>query len=58
MLTILSTILVVAVALEHIYILYLEMFAWTTARPTPSGDRADDGGGKIGVQRRKSLCKL
>ena len=32
MLTILSTILVVVVALEHIYILYLEMFAWTTAR--------------------------
>jgi putative membrane protein len=32
MFTILSTILVVVVALEHIYILYLEMFAWTTVR--------------------------
>jgi putative membrane protein len=32
MLTILSMILVGLVALEHIYILYLEMFAWTTPR--------------------------
>ena len=28
----LSSILVGLVALEHLYILYLEMFAWTTAR--------------------------
>ena len=27
---ILSTILVVLVALEHLYILYMEMFAWET----------------------------
>jgi putative membrane protein len=32
MLTILSTILVGVVALEHLYILYLEMFAWNTPR--------------------------
>jgi putative membrane protein len=32
MLTILSMILVGLVALEHVYILYLEMFAWTTPR--------------------------
>jgi putative membrane protein len=32
MLAMLSTILVGLVALEHIYILYLEMFAWTTPR--------------------------
>jgi putative membrane protein len=32
MLTALSTILVGLVALEHVYILYLEMFAWTTPR--------------------------
>ena len=32
MFTILSMILVGLVALEHIYILYLEMFAWTTPR--------------------------
>lgn len=32
MLSILSMILVGLVALEHIYILYLEMFAWTTPR--------------------------
>jgi putative membrane protein len=32
MLTILSVILVGLVALEHVYILYLEMFAWTTPR--------------------------
>jgi putative membrane protein len=32
MLTVLSTILVGLVALEHVYILYLEMFAWTTPR--------------------------
>lgn len=30
---ILSKILIGAVALEHIYILYLEMFAWTTRGP-------------------------
>ena len=29
---VLSVILVGVVALEHIYIVYLEMFAWTTAR--------------------------
>lgn len=29
----LSKILIGAVALEHIYILYLEMFAWTTKAP-------------------------
>ena len=28
--TLLSTILIALVALEHIYILYMEMFAWTT----------------------------
>ena len=32
MLSILSMILVGVVALEHVYILYLEMFAWTTPR--------------------------
>ncbi len=32
MLALLSTILVGLVALEHVYILYLEMFAWTTPR--------------------------
>jgi putative membrane protein len=32
MLAILSMILVGLVALEHVYILYLEMFAWTTPR--------------------------
>ena len=32
MLAILSMLLVGLVALEHIYILYLEMFAWTTPR--------------------------
>jgi putative membrane protein len=32
MLAILSGVLVGLVALEHIYILYLEMFAWTTPR--------------------------
>src|SRR5262245_59567172 len=32
MLAILSVILVGLVALEHVYILYLEMFAWTTPR--------------------------
>jgi putative membrane protein len=32
MLLIVSTILVGLVALEHIYFLYLEMFAWTTPR--------------------------
>jgi putative membrane protein len=32
MLAILSMILVGLVALEHLYILYLEMFAWTTPR--------------------------
>jgi putative membrane protein len=32
MLPVISTILVGIVALEHIYILYLEMFAWTTPR--------------------------
>jgi putative membrane protein len=32
MLPLISTILVGIVALEHIYILYLEMFAWTTPR--------------------------
>ena len=32
MLTILSMALVGLVAIEHIYILYLEMFAWTTPR--------------------------
>ncbi len=32
MLALLGTILVGLVAVEHIYILYLEMFAWTTAR--------------------------
>lgn len=30
---ILSKILIGAVALEHIYILYIEMFAWTTKAP-------------------------
>ena len=30
MLALLSTVLVGLVALEHVYILYLEMFAWTT----------------------------
>src|SRR5258705_2364036 len=38
MLAFLSTILVGLVALEHVYILYLEMFAWTT----PRGQRAFD----------------
>jgi putative membrane protein len=32
MLAILSTILVGLVAIEHLYFLYLEMFAWTTPR--------------------------
>jgi putative membrane protein len=32
MLAIISMILVGLVALEHVYILYLEMFAWTTPR--------------------------
>jgi putative membrane protein len=32
MLAILSTILVGLVAVEHLYFLYLEMFAWTTPR--------------------------
>jgi len=32
MLALLSTVLVGLVALEHVYILYLEMFAWTTPR--------------------------
>jgi putative membrane protein len=32
MLAILSMVLVGLVALEHVYILYLEMFAWTTPR--------------------------
>jgi putative membrane protein len=32
MLSIVSALLVAAVALEHLYILYLEMFAWTTPR--------------------------
>jgi putative membrane protein len=32
MLALLSTVLVGIVALEHLYILYLEMFAWTTPR--------------------------
>ena len=32
MLIMLSTIFVGLVALEHVYILYLEMFAWTTPR--------------------------
>ena len=32
MLPLLGSILVALVALEHIYILYLEMFAWTTPR--------------------------
>jgi putative membrane protein len=32
MLAILSMILVGLVAIEHVYILYLEMFAWTTPR--------------------------
>lgn len=32
MLALLSSVLVGLVALEHIYILYLEMFAWTTPR--------------------------
>ncbi len=32
MLALLSTLLVGLVALEHLYILYLEMFAWTTPR--------------------------
>lgn len=32
MLTVVSSILVGVVALEHLYILYLEMFAWTTPR--------------------------
>jgi putative membrane protein len=32
MIAILSSILVGLVALEHLYILYLEMFAWTTPR--------------------------
>ncbi|MDZ4717994.1 MAG: DUF1304 domain-containing protein [Roseiflexaceae bacterium] len=32
MISLISTILVGIVALEHIYILYLEMFAWTTPR--------------------------
>jgi putative membrane protein len=32
MLAILSMIMVGVVALEHVYILYLEMFAWTTPR--------------------------
>ena len=32
MLAVLSTVLVGLVALEHVYILYLEMFAWTTPR--------------------------
>jgi len=36
MLAILGMILVGVVAIEHIYILYLEMFAWTT----PRGQRA------------------
>jgi putative membrane protein len=32
MMGIISTILVALVALEHVYILYLEMFLWTTPR--------------------------
>ena len=32
MVALLSTIFVGLVALEHLYILYLEMFAWTTPR--------------------------
>ncbi len=32
MLALIGTLLVAAVALEHVYILYLEMFAWTAPR--------------------------
>lgn len=31
---ILSTILILFVALEHLYILWMEMFAWTNAKKT------------------------
>ncbi|UTA69323.1 DUF1304 domain-containing protein [Emticicia sp. 21SJ11W-3] len=39
---ILSKILIVAVALEHVYILYLEMFAWTTKGPKVFGSLPKD----------------